>query len=209
MSDYFPTDFDYSSQSDSDFLKMENDGDSILFRILGHPIVGYVGWVTKEDDPAKHVPVRAKTSEEIWKNPRLVTVGKYKNYKPVKGFMAWKVLDRETGMVKVFDCDKPSILDMIGKVALSKHYSIPDVDFLIERYRDMAKNQTAYSVNTPPPKPLTDAEKDAIANTPCDLSAMFRGEYPLASGGPSGQPKAPAIPAATASKPVLDDDVPF
>ncbi len=155
-------------ESQSNYFKFKKGKNK--FRAVGSAVVGYEYWNTENK------PVRLKEyPQSIPSDIRVEESGKVSE---VKYFWAFPVLDRADNTIKLIEITQKGILRDLESLITNEDWGTPkEYDVTVERSGDGLK--TEYTVNPSPHKPLTDQEKQLIANTKVNTEALFSGGDPF------------------------------
>lgn len=161
-------------KSASDFLNVTKEGE-YTFRIIGSPLSGYSGWITGSDGKPK--PVRQAEPFEP-KQVQEFNANKFTGKKEQKFFLAFPVIDRDSGFVKILEISQRSILDGIDSLIKNKKWGDPtEYDITVTNSQD--KGKVEYNVTPNPKEKLTKEDKMAIEARPYNLEALYEGENPF------------------------------
>jgi hypothetical protein len=154
-------------KTNSNYMKLIEG--TIKFRVVSEPIFGWEYW-TEENKPVRlHENPQTKP-----KDVRLEKDGSYN----VKHFWAFKVIDREDGMVKIFEITQNGIKRDIESLIKDADWGDPqEYDIKITGTGDGLARR--YTVNPIPHKELTAEEKSLVARTEIDLNQLFSGSNPF------------------------------
>jgi hypothetical protein len=154
-------------KSSGNYLKLIEG--SIKFRTVSEPIFGWEYWTENNKPVRLHEDPKTKPSDV-----RLEKDGSY----TVKHFWAFKVIDREDGMVKIFEITQNSIKGDITKLLENADWGDPQA-YDITIIGTGKGLERRYTVQPSPHKPLTAEEKSLVARTEIDLNALFKAEDPF------------------------------
>jgi len=150
---------------DAAYLKFEKGANA--FRIISKPITGWVDWVEDEDENRK--PVRTPLSDG---EPEASS----EDQKPKK-FVAFVVIDRADGVVKILELTQQSIIKGIKTLAENPKWGNPfSYDINVEKTGEKLK--TKYAVTPSPKEPLSKLEIADALERPCNLEKLMDGENP-------------------------------
>jgi len=163
-SDAFISDESLGS-GDAAYMKFEKGSNT--FRIISKPIAGWVDWIEDEDENRK--PVRTPLSEG---EPEATD----EDQKPRK-FIAFAVIDRADGLVKILELTQQSIIKGIKTLSDNPVWGNPfSYDINVEKTGEKLK--TKYSVTPSPKKSLSKSEIADAQERPCNLEKLMDGENP-------------------------------
>lgn len=142
------------------------------FRPIGTAIIGLEGWASHGD---KRSPVRRRIDAEGHASPPFAP-GEVDANEKIKEFMAFPVIDRADGAIKIAQFTQSSIKGSIASMAGSEDWGDPSdantgYDIIIERKG--SGMETEYSVMPAKARGLTPAERKLIAETPLNLPALY------------------------------------
>ncbi|MBP9698118.1 MAG: hypothetical protein KBD65_02930 [Candidatus Moranbacteria bacterium] len=142
---------------------------SIKFRVVSDAVFGYEYWNNEKKPVRLHEQPRTKPADI-----RTEEDGSYS----VKHFWAFKVLDRNDGMVKIFEITQNGIKRDIEALLDNSDWGNPtgyDIT-IVGTGKGMERR---YTVQPSPHKPLTEEETKQVARTEVDLEALFSGTEPF------------------------------
>lgn len=149
---------DSISKGSASYMKLEKGS---KFRIISHPINGWLEWVDKK-------PIRTVISEE----PEATD-----DENPPKKFIAMAVIDRKDGLVKILELTQQSVIKAIRALANNSDWGAPfTYDINVDKSGEGLK--TKYEVTPSPKKVLSKVEVAEAQDKPCNLEALFDGEDP-------------------------------
>jgi len=142
---------------------------SIKFRVVSEAVFGYEYWNNEKKPVRLHEAPKSKPADI-----RIADDGSY----TVKHFWAFKVIDREDGMVKIFEITQNGIKRDIESLLQNSDWGEP-TGYDITITGTGKGMERRYTVQPSPHKPLTDEEKSLVARTEIDLEALFTGSEPF------------------------------
>jgi predicted secreted protein len=159
---WLPTGYEVPKGSNQ-FMKLEKGQNR--FRVLSEPIMGYEWW---EESSEGRKPFRVKSFQEAVEN----------GTEPIKHFWAFVVWNYKSESIQVLEITQKTIMRSLEGLAIDEDWGDPtNYDVVINRTGDGL--ETEYTIQ---PKPSKDVSKDvlkAYEDSEIDLSALFRGEYPM------------------------------
>jgi len=165
---FLPDDYQAPERNEGGAYFKPKKGDSKI-RILSQPIVGYQYW----NDQNK--PVRSKKHPGNPADRRINDQGKPE---PIKFFWACVIWVAESESVAIWEFTQGSIQRAIENLNDSDEWGDPrEYDLTVKRSGDGL--ETEYAVIPSPPKPLSEAVKQAYSAANIDLTALYRGENPF------------------------------
>ena len=153
-----------ASISDGNYTKIP-EGELVRLRILSDATVGYVYW-SNDNKPVRSL------------DPFTSTPNIRENEKP-KHFWAFKVYNYTTEKIEVWEITQSSIRSKLWALWEDKEDYGDLRKYGLKITRTGSKLETKYEVIAAPPKPLDAATEKLSADTPVDLSALFRDESPF------------------------------
>jgi hypothetical protein len=162
-----------ASTSDGSYTKIP-EGELVRLRILSDAVVGYVYW-SNDNKPVRSL------------EPFTTTPNIRENDKP-KHFWAFKVYNYNTEKIEVWEITQASIRKTLWTLWEDTEDYGDLRNYGLKITRTGSKLETKYEVIAVPPKPLDEAIAQLSADTPVDLTALFRDESPFAKddGSKSG-----------------------
>jgi rRNA maturation endonuclease Nob1 len=156
------------------YLKLD-DGENVI-RVLDAPVMGYVYWTVDDED--KKVPVRVRETDEIPLDVQHATNPKEK----AKRFWMLPILNKNTGMVQVFEATQATIRERLNNLDRDKDWG--DLrEYDIKVVKTGSGKNTEYSVNPVPhsklSKEVQQLVKQDLANI--NLERVFDGKSPFVS----------------------------
>ena len=165
---FLPDDYIKPERNEGGAYFKPKKGDNRI-RILSQPIVGYQYW----NDQNK--PVRSKKHPGNPPDRRINDQGKPE---PIKFFWACVIWVVESESIAIWEFTQGSIRQAIENLDDSAEWGDPrEYDITIKRSGEGL--ETEYAVIPSPPKPLSDAAKQAYTTANIDLTAIYRGENPF------------------------------
>lgn len=172
-----------------DYLKLIEG--SIKFRVVSEAIFGWEYW----DNNKK--PVRLR--EQPKSKPADIRIDDDGSYS-IKHFWAFKVIDREDGMVKIFEITQNGVKRDIEALLQNSDWGEP-TGYDITITGTGKGMERRYTVQPSPHKELTAEEKKlvSISDIDIDLESLFSGTSPFKKETPSEEipvvaPKASDVP---------------
>lgn len=151
---------DSLSTGSASYMKLEK-GDS-KFRIISKPISGWLEWIDKK-------PIRTTLGDG---EPEATD-----DDSPPKKFVAFAVIDRKDGLVKILELTQQSVIKAIRALANNPDWGNPfTYDINVTKTGESLK--TKYTVQPSPKKPLNKVEMAEADEKKCNLEALFAGEDP-------------------------------
>jgi len=142
---------------------------TIKFRIVSPAKYGYEYW-TEENKPVRLHEKSEKKPEDV----RVEANGSWIQ----KHFWAFKVIDREDGVVKVFEITQKSVKEELEALNENPEWGNPS-EYDISITGTGKGLDRRYTVQPSPRKPLTKEEESLVARTEIDLDALFTGDNPF------------------------------
>lgn len=171
MDNFLPENYEVPATI-GNYMKFEK-GDN-LFRVLSSAIIGWEYW--NVDDK----PVRLKAK------PDQMPLDMRADDK-LKHFWAFVVWNYKFNKIQILEVTQKSVQDEIMKLVNDVDWGSPkNYDLKVTRTGD--KLETKYQVTQKPHTPLKDEVKEALANTPVDLTNLFNGEDPFEVKNSDGSP---------------------
>lgn len=140
------------------------------FRVMSDVIVGWEGWKNKK--PFRHEGQVCKIKTE--------DVDLNNNGKPnINYFWAMAVWNYQDKKIQVLELTQKTVMGALYE--LEQNVDWGDLKgYDIEITKKKEGDKTKYYVLGIPPKPLTDEITKAYEDSDVDLSALFKGDYPMA-----------------------------
>lgn len=146
------------------YTKWEDGSNKI--RILTKPVIGWVVWT--EDEEGNKLPSHTQINDEP-ENP----TGEKKD--APKKFMALGIYNYAKKVVEVAEITQQSVIKAIKALAANPDWGHPfTYDITVGKKGSGMK--TKYTVTPSPKKPLDKATLAIIAESPCNLDALFEEE---------------------------------
>lgn len=163
---------------------------SIKFRVVSEAVFGFEYWNNEKKPVRLHEQPRTKPADI-----RTEEDGSYS----VKHFWAFKVIDREDGMVKIFEITQNGVKRDIEALLQNSDWGEP-TGYDITIVGTGKGIERRYTVQPSPHKELTAEEKSLVARTEIDLESLFAGSDPFKAAVPSenipivGQKEVDSVP---------------
>lgn len=157
---FLPQDY-IAPRSNGSYAKLMNGVNKL--RILTAPILGWEDWIDNK-------PVRYRMDDKpaFWSDPS----------KPGKHFWTLIVWNYQEDRIQVLQLTQGSIRKAIEELYKDSDWGAPYFyDIKITREGEGLK--TKYTVNPLPHKDVEDHVKEAFAQNPCNLEALFSGQDPF------------------------------
>ena len=165
---FLPKDYK-APKSDSNYMRFE-EGEN-KFRILSDAIVGWEGWKT-EDDGTKR-PIRIPADETL-------NVDDVDEEDKIKHFWAFVVWNYAQEKIQILEVTQRGIQKSLNALERSKDWGdIKTFDILVTR-SGKTMQDTEYSTNPVPPKPIDREIVKKYEEMQIDLNALFKGDDPFA-----------------------------
>ena len=153
----------------SSFFKPE-EGKKHKVRVLSDFVIGWEGW--KDGKPFRHEGAVCQISsdevdhDDTYDRPK------------INHFWAAAVWNYDEKRVQVYQITQRTVMQALK--SLEDHEDWGDLKkYDITVARSKKDGKTSYEVNPVPPKPLSDDILFAYDEANVDLTALFRGEYPI------------------------------
>lgn len=156
-----------SPKGESNYMHFEKGENK--FRILSRPIIGWEDWTTDKK------PVRFLFNQKPEKPIR--------PDKAIKFFWAMIVWNYKSNSIQILELTQKTIQSVIESLAKDEEWGSPyQYDIKVIRDGDR-KEDTVYTVNPSPKKPVSEEILEAFKAKPCFLGALYQGADPFINHG--------------------------
>ena len=184
MNDFLPQDYSVPT-GPSNYMKFVVGPNKL--RILGSPILGYLGWANKK-------PIRKRMGEDF-------PVDQVDNPEEIKHFWALPVWNYKAKRVQILELTQKGIMKKLKALKDSEGWGSPVNYDIIVMAEGEGKNRE-YDTIPSPPAPISDEIQKSFKETPIKLEALFEGKDPFekTNGTTSEQQTAAPVSAQIAKK---------